>query len=222
MRSLTSENKTAKFLLFCLTTFGNYWIWHLFQQNLFLGFTMVLVAALLLIVQLSRVFSVRLSVFSTAIILLLIVIIFRATPITILSDLSIYYINERRQYFSVPIIGKLLENKLTTAVEIWERNLFETLDLNAYFFAGHPRERLGGIDYPKFPFLLMPIFLTGLYSLVKKRCWGLLIHFAVIVVGLSFFTEAATWIFLFFPWFITVNYFGYMELLGQLCLYEKD
>ena len=46
-------------------------------------------------------------------------------------------------------------------------NFFELLDLNLYFLGNHPRERVGMQEFEKFPYIFIPIFLFGLFSLIK-------------------------------------------------------
>jgi hypothetical protein len=56
-------------------------------------------------------------------------------------------------------------------------NVLSEFDLNRYFFAGHPRERVGVREYEKFPYIFLPIFLTGVYAAIrdKKYILGLFI-----------------------------------------------
>lgn len=48
-----------------------------------------------------------------------------------------------------------------------EENFSEVVDPNIYFFANHPRERVGVVEYEKFPYILLPFFVFGILS-VKK------------------------------------------------------
>lgn len=47
-------------------------------------------------------------------------------------------------------------------------NFSEVVDPNLYFFANHPRERVGVQEFEKFPFLLLPFFVYGLLQFVQK------------------------------------------------------
>lgn len=59
-----------------------------------------------------------------------------------------------------------------------EDNLAEAVDPNLYFFANHPRERVGIIEKEKFPYMLLPMFLLGFFSLRRK-------HLPLTLLGLS-------------------------------------
>lgn len=48
-------------------------------------------------------------------------------------------------------------------------NVFENLDLNQYFFAGHPKERLNSIDFDKYYYLFLPLLLMGWFNLANKK-----------------------------------------------------
>lgn len=69
----------------------------------------------------------------------------------------------------MPIAYWLEEKPVTVAVKRWSESLFENLDLNQYFFAGHPRERVGHIEVEKLPYLLMPLALLGLWRLAREK-----------------------------------------------------
>lgn len=61
----------------------------------------------------------------------------------------------------------LEERKESIALSRISRNLFENFDPNLYFFANHPRERVGIKEFEKFHFIFLPFFLAGLFSLIK-------------------------------------------------------
>lgn len=69
----------------------------------------------------------------------------------------------------LPIAYWLEEKPVTVAVGRWAESLFESLDLNQYFFAFHPRERVGHQEVEKIPFLLMPICLWGIWKMAHKK-----------------------------------------------------
>lgn len=65
-----------------------------------------------------------------------------------------YYLEQKREV----IVARKIIN-----------NVIAEFDLNRYFFAGHPRERIGVDEYEKFPYILLPPFLVGVYEAVRKR-----------------------------------------------------
>jgi len=63
----------------------------------------------------------------------------------------------------------LYTNKLTSTIKNLETNFFETVDLNYYFFANHPLERVRVNETEKLSSLLLPFFVIGLFSLNLKK-----------------------------------------------------
>ncbi len=57
-------------------------------------------------------------------------------------------------------------------------NFSETIDPNLYFFANHPRERVGIYEFEKFPYIFLPLFFYGLVLSVAER--------RKLVLGMSF------------------------------------
>jgi hypothetical protein len=55
-----------------------------------------------------------------------------------------------------------------------EKNFSQVVDPNLYFFANHPRERVGIKEFEKFPYIFIPFFLVGIFSLIKNRSTGFL------------------------------------------------
>jgi hypothetical protein len=65
-------------------------------------------------------------------------------------------------------------------------NFSEIIDPNLYFFANHPRERVGINEFEKFPYILLPFFIYGILVLLEqKRLKPLLLAFTVHLVMLS-------------------------------------
>lgn len=76
------------------------------------------------------------------------------------------------------------QNKFVIVLSRFEENFFEALDINYYFFGGFPRNNT--FDYEKFPFIVLPFFIAGLFKLVeKKEYFNLTLIFLVPVMVLS-------------------------------------
>lgn len=103
-----------------------------------------------------------------------------------LSEEEIFRINERRSYYPLNL-GKLFQNKLTESVYKFENNVFQNLDLNLYFFATHPRERLGINEFEKYYSITLPLFLIGFFIAIFKR--KLFIYFILGVLISAFLTS---------------------------------
>lgn len=63
-----------------------------------------------------------------------------------------------------------------------EANLKEAADPNLYFFANHPRERVGVVEYEKFPYLLLPFFIIGIFSAEKEKLKYLLLSLTPLIL----------------------------------------
>lgn len=63
-----------------------------------------------------------------------------------------------------------------------EANLSEVVDPNLYFFANHPRERIGVIEYEKLPYILLPFFILGILSIKKRDLKTLLLSISPFIL----------------------------------------
>lgn len=104
---------------------------------------------------------------------------FSPNPIWLFSPIEIQKINISRSLFPKTWTGKALAvvtaNKATLVLSKFLDNGFVFLDWNYYFFAGHPRERVGVKEIEKLPWWLLPLFALGLLRLPRDK--GLLIKF---------------------------------------------
>ena len=114
-------------------------------------------------------------------------------------------------------LKELLEGNFNTAKNRLERNFFETIDSNVYFFAGHPRERVWANDFEKFPFIFIVPFLIGVYLAVIEKEKFLILFAIISLIVLTYFGHKnPLGPFILFPFFVylinkgvlkTVNYF---------------
>ena len=178
------------FLLIVLL--GNLWIWKILAFNIFLAL-LVAITSISLYLLLQRK-SQKLTVAFGALFLILLFFQLRTTSV---QDLT-YLDNDQqrlqqerlRQY--PPVYLKLGDKTLWIPIAHWFEgrnesiaffrilnNFSEVVDPNLYFFANHPRERVGFTEFEKFPYILLPIFLLGLFFVVKKhgRNYALLASF---------------------------------------------
>ncbi len=70
-------------------------------------------------------------------------------------------------------LARVYENRFTVPLEKFKSNIFESLDLNNYFFAFHPQELGSGQNLIKFSYLTIMLFIFGIYYLNKNihRKW---------------------------------------------------
>jgi len=64
-----------------------------------------------------------------------------------------------------PTFSRFYSNKASVVLGKMERNFFESVDINNYFFATHPLERVGVKETEKFFSSLLPLFIVGLFFL---------------------------------------------------------
>lgn len=129
---------------------------------------------------------------------------------------EIYQINTRRSYYKNKFLGKILENKITFCFYKYQKNFFQGLDINYYFFANHPRERAGVKETEKFLWIFLPFFLLGTYWQLKtKFFWG--IGYYLMILALSSIFKSPDGFFVFtFPFFIFSLILGSWKILSLI------
>ena len=164
------------FFFFALST--NLWIWRIFLLKPLLGVILVVFSLILY----KSLFITRRKYF------LLLVIIFpillfeqwKLTPKMSLTQLSNddrrvvdmrlreyppVYVKFGSKAVFFPVAHWLEQRKESIVLYRIGKNLFETLDINQYFFATHPRERVGVREFEKFPYILLLPFIFGVIKL---------------------------------------------------------
>jgi hypothetical protein len=193
-----------------ISLFANLWIYKIFTVNFLLGILLILVAILLF--KNNKFF-----------LLLFIPVLFfqiQTTSKTSLTAIS----NDNRRAIDMRLrsyppkflrLGYWLEERKESI--IFNRivtNFFENMDLNLYFFANSPRQRVGIKEFEKFPYLLFPFFLLGVVDLISKKnkmFW--LISFLAPLFVLSIIgNQNSLGPFSFFPFFAVSIYEGLKKL----------
>ncbi len=90
------------------------------------------------------------------------------------SALNIQQYNKRHEFYANDL-NKIYTNRyiLTFFKEYnlpllkLESNFFANLDPNLYFFASHPRERLGVEEFEKYSPIFLPFFLIGFFYIIR-------------------------------------------------------
>lgn len=174
--NLNTKSKTYYYLLLLTTTFGNLWIWRIFKDNFIVAIFLVILSFLLFKLIIAKVQKAQ---------LLTLILIFTTVSLLTLRvgfDKNIFIISSREQLqqdvrhgFYAVELGQLYTNKISLyfykyfsgSIRKLEQNLFSNLDLNLYFFASHPRERSGIVEFVKYPWILLPFFIVGLFSVIQ-------------------------------------------------------
>ncbi|OGM27130.1 hypothetical protein A2962_03440 [Candidatus Woesebacteria bacterium RIFCSPLOWO2_01_FULL_39_61] len=96
------------------------------------------------------------------------------------------YIKIGQKKVWLPIAHWFEERKESIAFFRLSKNFSEVIDPNLYFFANHPRERVGIKEIEKFSFMLLPVFIYGALKISEKKDkWLWIISFAVPLAATS-------------------------------------
>ena len=162
--------------IFLFVLLSNVWIWHIFRLNFIVGL-LVLLSSILI-------FHREKKAITSIIFALLILVQVFTTQINPLGHLNQveYQVNLSRLNAYPQVSFNFLNKKSFIPIAHWfegrgesiaffqlERNFFETLDPNIYFFAGHPRERGVVGEFNKFPFITLPFFIWGIVPIKNRK-----------------------------------------------------
>lgn len=198
-----------KHLLIVFLIFSNFWIYKILSQNLFTG---ILLGVLTLIILLTT--NKKITIVILAILILL---QFQTTSIkslTLLDNDEQRVQSERIKSYPPSYIDLGLKviwlkpadwierNNLVIGLSRIEKNFFESLDINKYFFGSFPRNKPE--DFEKFPFAYLPVFIIGVYLLIKKKnYWDLTALFILPVVAMTYMgSDNRLGPFIVFPFFL--------------------
>lgn len=165
-----------------LALLTNLWIWGIFSYNLLLGFLVILSTVFLYLhLRNDKTTSFKILLFLSFTLLLLFQ--WRTTNVSSLTSLDNdqkrvqqMRLNEyppvsiqiKEKTIWIPIAHWFEGRKETIAAFRTQNNFSESLDPMLYFFANHPRERVGVKEFEKFPYILFPFFILGIFYLSKK------------------------------------------------------
>jgi hypothetical protein len=94
-------------------------------------------------------------------------------------------------------------------------NFSQVVDINLYFFGNHPRERLGYNEFQKFSYLLLPLFLLGIFNLISKRRLNIIVVALLIpLIQISIIGNQSTQgPFLLIPFILICIYLGLIQVI---------
>lgn len=209
----------------------NPWFWVIIQRNFLQG---LLAVSLSIIVFLyfwqnkSKALFILLVVFTLTIFALAAKVAFDESIFSN-SALDIQQINKRHEFYAKGL-GKIYTNRISLTyfkdfrlpLYKLQRNFFGNLDLNLYFFASHPRERLGVKEFEKYLPIFLPFFLLGvIYSLYKPLPKILLYIFIISLVSSIISSKYNLGPILFFPIVNFIITIGAILSLQKIFKYPK-
>ena len=154
--------------------FLNVWVWRVLSINFFLGLVLIFATFCLsvLIIKSSKNIIGIFAVLGTV----LLVAQWVTTKDFSLTELTNDQIRVRdmrlREYppiYFLPIAHWFEGRRESIAFFRLLDNFSEAVDPNLYFFANHPRERVGIKEFEKFPYIFLPAFLIGFLILAQKK-----------------------------------------------------
>ena len=188
--------RTNKFLIFFLFLFLNLWIWKIFFED-FLIFSILIVITVASYKKFITDRKKSLVLVQLLMILLTVITQYLTTSISSLTELTNDQIRIRdmrlREYPPVfirlgaktlwlPVAYRMEARPESIAIERIQENIFESLDINQYFFASHPRQRVGVKEFEKFPYILLPFFILGIVKLINNKDYGFIIIYLVLPI----------------------------------------
>lgn len=221
-------------LVIILILLGNFWIWRIFQLN-FLVFIVLIISTYLLYLSLVKRISYKVRAFLLVTILILFYLQWQTTAAKslILLDNDEQRVQQERLKFYNSVgtesshyiriifyrldLRNFLEGDFNTISTRLQRNFFESIDPNIYFFAGHPRERVWAEDFEKFPFVLVAPFLIGFYKFIKDKKKIIFWYTAFSLILLSIIGHKNNLgPFIFFPMIAVSIFYGVIKICGIL------
>src|SRR3989344_1788087 len=225
--------------IFFLVTFLNPWIWRIFDRSLVV-FALLVVSTFTLYLTF-RCNDCRYKKYISIVVLLFLgTFQYRITYVKSLVNLSNDDIRVRDMRLKElpPVKFTLVNKPVWIPLAHWFEgrpesisffrilyNLSEAVDPNLYFFANHPRERVGTQEFEKFPYLLFPFFALGYFLIIEKSKQLLVTSFIIPVFFLSLIGhDSKIGPFLLFPFFAVASTVGLERLdksAGKLSKIKK-
>jgi hypothetical protein len=81
-----------------------------------------------------------------------------------INEYPLIYINLDNHRLYLPLAHNLEEKNLAVISRALEKNFFNTISINTYFFAGHPFEGNFTQHFESFSFLTIPFLLVGFFT----------------------------------------------------------
>ena len=213
--------------MFLVVVFGNSWIWKIFKSDFWLGMGLLMAGVVLYaLVSNSPLRKILPLVLLMGVLMWQQWVTTNRAGLTEMSAEEMFLRQERvgyyPEFFKRGGVWWELRPEMV-AVRMVGGNFFQAIDLNYYFFAGHPRESIGVPIISKFSFIYYFIFLLGVVQLIKVRrkivgFWIFVVLGFGLPIGLLSVTghENLLGPVVMFPGMVVVIYLGIKRLLGYL------
>ncbi len=199
----------------------NLWVWKITSINIFISIFLLLTT----ILAYKNIDNLRKHKFIILLFLFVLFAQYRNTttlPLTKLTeDETVVQIRRMREYEN-PRIAHIIEERPESIIFFkLQKNLSQLVDPNFYFFANHPRERAAITEFEKFPYVLLPFFIIGLYRLIRDKKYFFIILFLMLplcvtaIIGMNNTYGP----FSLFPFFLITTYTGIIKKPIVLVIY---
>lgn len=210
---MSSLKINSRLLLITFFIFSNSWIYRIIKENFAIGL-LVITASFLIGRFWDSENSFKVILISLAVLILFQYQTTQPQSLTILENDEQRVQQERIRgypptyidlYFKVVWLKPaewIEKNNYVIALSKVEQNIFENLDLNKYFFGGSPRNKPD--DFEKFPFFLLPLFILGIFGIVREEKYMILGILLILPLGLLTYigNKNSLGPFVLFPFFI--------------------
>lgn len=203
-----------------LVILGNLWIWKAFSSNLLIFFVCV-VSSALLIKSLTQKKYYLPALLSLCLLLFTQILTTEPMRLTDLSNDQIRVRDTRLNEYppvNIPIAYWMEAKPITVALTRIRYNFLEQLDPNLYFFANHPRERVGVNEFERFPYIILPFFLVGVSVALRKHRYLLVLSLIAVSITSVFGMSNILGNISLFPLLVVFIYIGIVKILIK---YEK-
>lgn len=212
--------------IFLIILFGNVWIWKILKFNIFAGLLLITATSLILLFLNKKRSYLIIIAFISLIITVQFTGGFKKIDLSYGSQENLLMeqrVNEYPPISILPIAHWLEERPEMIAIYRINQNFSEVVDPNLYFFANHPKERTGINETEKIPYILLPIFIYGIFIMISRKYYkifALFFGFPLTYYSLYGTGEGIQPI-LFFPFFMISIYLGFENFLVKLKIIPK-
>lgn len=115
----------------------------------------------------------------------------------------------------IPIANWFEQRKETISVYKIGKNFSEIIDPNLYFFTNHPREKTGAKEFEKFSYILLPVFILGLFEIKKRQIKYIFLTISPIILISIIGNNSPIGPFSLFPFFALIISLGFKKITSS-------
>lgn len=212
-------------LIFVIILLGNIWILKIFNNDALTG-VFILLSSIFIYLFIKN----PKNIYLLSAVILLLLSIYKIPNILKINlgynDQESIVMNTRLNEYPpitfLPVAHWLEERPETIAIYKITDNFAQLMDPNLYFFANHPRERTGISEIEKFPYILLPFFIYGIFRLFEDKKYKVLLFLAIPLIFYSIYGfRSSVDPYLMFPFMTLAIYGGVSETYRKLNLKQK-